>query len=899
MLYWARALTLLAQYKIKLRKRKMQKLKNKTMTIMIALILMISMTISTVALPTAKGAGTKMTYAFIGATPNPNGVGQQTLFRFGITDQTASTLYSWTGITVTVTSPDGTNATLGPFKTDSTGGSWCYYTPTMVGNYTLQSHFPEQTNPNSGNGIPLNTVMLASDSPVVTFVVQQEPIPSYPNVPLPTDYWTRPINDQFNSWAAIGGNWLTASNLAPTYNRIAIGNDNAPTSPHVLWSHSLNQAAGLVGGSLSPWSNITLDRMSAGDAYEGKFLGSVIMLGNLYYRDSSSVSTTCEYTCINLHTGETLWTQTLLNNLTLSRGQIFNWNSIDLFGSYAYLWATANAGTRPLLGLPSTAGTIWCAFDPITGNYMYTLYGLPSGSTVYGPNGEILIYTLNQANGWMTLWNSTNIPALYASTDIGSMGWGQWEPQGKIVNATGLTGTTTNMQPSSSYLTPLGLNGYMSNVTIPKGLPGSVISVLDDRIMGGTYSTTAVNLWAVSRAPETLGQLLYNATWTPPAAWAAGNVTVGWCATSDYAQNGVLILGEKETVQDYAFSTETGQYLWVTKPESTYLDYLLIGMGATGSRMIDSIYDGRFYQGSYAGVLYCYNITNGDLLWTYTASNPYAEGATWGQWPLYPMFIANGMFYFTSTEHSGYEQSLPPGAPMICLNATTGALIWREDGLFRGTHWGGYPIIGDSIIVSMNGYDQQIYAIGKGPSAITVQAPMTGVTVGDSLVIRGTVTDVSPGTQQDALKLRFPNGVPAVSDANMSDWMGYVYEQFPTPTNVNGVQVTIDVIDANGNYRNIGTTTSDSSGMFTFAWTPDITGSYTVIATFAGSQSYYGSSAESSFVASAAAPTASPYPVAANPLPSTEMYIAVAAAAIIVAIAIVGALILMAVKKRP
>jgi hypothetical protein len=176
---------------------------------------------------------------------------------------------------------------------------------------------------------------------------------------------------------------------------------------------------------------------------------------------------------------------------------------------------------------------------------------------------------------------------------------------------------------------------------------------------------------------------------------------------------------------------------------------------------------------------------------------------------------------------------------------------------------------------------------------------MTGVTVGDSLVIRGTVTDVSPGTQQDALKLRFPNGVPAVSDANMSDWMGYVYEQFPTPTNVNGVQVTIDVIDANGNYRNIGTTTSDSSGMFTFAWTPDITGSYTVIATFAGSQSYYGSSAESSFVASAAAPTASPYPVAANPLPSTEMYIAVAAAAIIVAIAIVGALILMAVKKRP
>jgi len=90
--------------------------KNKIMTIIIALILMISMAMSNFALPTAKGASTMTTYAFIGATPNPNGVGQQTLFRFGITDQTASDLFSWTGITVTVISPDGKTTTLGPLK---------------------------------------------------------------------------------------------------------------------------------------------------------------------------------------------------------------------------------------------------------------------------------------------------------------------------------------------------------------------------------------------------------------------------------------------------------------------------------------------------------------------------------------------------------------------------------------------------------------------------------------------------------------------------------------------------------------------------------------------------------------------------------------------------------------
>jgi len=880
----------------------MKALKNKTMTIMITLILMIPMTISIVALPAAKGAGTKSTYAFVGATPNPNGVGQQTLIRFGITDQLASTLYSWTGITVTVTDPNGVKSTLGPFTTDSTGGRWCYYTPAIVGNYTLQSHFPQQTNPAATGSIPTGTVMLASDSPIVTFVVQTEPIQSYPFLPLPSDYWTRPINDQFLSWASIGGNWLTATNLAPTYNRIAIGNDYAPQSPHILWTNSLYQPAGLVGGSLSPWSNIANARMSLGDAYEGKFLGSLIMLGNLYYPDTSSVALNRQYHCVDLHTGQTLWTQTLLNNLTLSRGQIFSWNSIDLLGSYAYLWATGNAGTRTILGLPATAGTIWCAFDPITGGFLYALYGLPGGSTKIGENGEMLIYTLNQANGWMTMWNSTNIPALFASTEIGSMGFYQWEPQGKMLNATGLTGTTLNAQPSPYYLTPLGLNGYMWNVTIPKGLQGSVISVLDDRIIGGTYNTTAVNLWAISIEPGTEGQLLFNNVWVPPAYWASGNVTIGWCATSDYSKNGALILGIKETIQDYAFSTESGQYLWATQPESTYLDYATIGLGSTSSRSIQSIYNGRFYQGSYSGVLYCYDMTSGNLLWSYTVSNPYAEGATWAEWPLYPMFSANGMIYFTSAEHSGYEQALPPGAPMICLNATTGSLIWREDGLFRGTHWGGYPIIGDSIITTMNTYDQQIYAIGKGPSSIKVQAPMTGVNVGGSLVIQGTVMDVSPGTTSTALALRFPNGVPAVSDASMSSWMGFVYQQFPRPTNVTGVPISIDVIDSNGNYRNIGTVNSDSQGTFGLTWTPDIPGQYTVIASFAGSNSYFGSSAETYFTATAAAATAPPTSTPQADLATTTnlmTYMAIGVIAIIIAIAIVGAMLAMMLRKRP
>jgi hypothetical protein len=110
------------------------------------------------------------------------------------------------------------------------------------------------------------------------------------------------------------------------------------------------------------------------------------------------------------------------------------------------------------------------------------------------------------------------------------------------------------------------------------------------------------------------------------------------------------------------------------------------------------------------------------------------------------------------------------------------------------------------------------------------------------------------------------------------------------PSNTTGVSVTISVVDANGNFRTIGTPTSDSNGMFTFTWTPDIQGSYTVIASFAGSQSYYPSHAETSFAVSAAAPTASPIPVAAQP--PTEMYFAASTVAIIIAIALATILIL-------
>jgi outer membrane protein assembly factor BamB len=873
--------------KIKGKEKNMKNSKKKTFTL-IALFMMFGMVVSLFGLPAANAQGTKETYAYIGATPNPIGVGQETLLHTGITDQLASAIYGWEGLTISVERPDGETETLGPFRTDATGGTGTIYVPTMTGTYYLQTHFPEQTNPATTAGIPAGTVMLSSDSEKLALIVTEQPRVLYPTLPLPTEYWTRPINSQLREWSAVAGNWLWG--YRQNTNNFATGNDEAPDTAHILWAKSLT-TGGLVGEPLGDHS------FEIGDAYEGKFLGSIVMAGKLYFDKYATADPYHEIVCVDLHTGETLWSRTLLNNLTITRGQLMYWDTYDYHGVYDYIWATGNGGTRSLLGLSSSAGNPWCAFDPFTGDFVYALYGVPSGSVTYGPKGEIIVYTINTRNGWMTMWNSTNIPALTASKEYGSMGWGQWRAMGKIIDASGPDGVTLNGQPYTSPVTPFGLNGYMWNVSIPNDLPGGVQSLQDDRVIGGSFSTTEVNLWGLNlnESNGALGRVLFDTTWKAPAEWAAGNVTLAWAATSSEGVGGVFIINVKETRVAYGFSTGTGNYIWGPTEPRGYLDIYTMGLSASSMRAVSQIAYGKYYAGSYAGTLYCYDAHSGDLLWTYNATDPFNE-ILWGNnWPLYPVFITDGKIYLRHAEHSPVDPR-PRGAPFICLNATTGEEIWRVDGLFRGTHWGGYPVIGDSIIATMDTYDQRVYAIGKGPSAITVSAPNVGVTLGKSVLVSGMVTDNSPGAADYALTSRFPNGVPAVSDESISDWMLYLYGQFPRPANATGVEVVVSVVDPNNNIYEVGRATSDSSGIYNVAFIPEVPGKYTVIASFDGSGAYYGSFAEAGINVEEA-PAATPVPTQ-TPAPMTETYLLGLGIAALIAIIVIGLIIILMLRKR-
>jgi hypothetical protein len=144
-------------------------------------------------------------------------------------------------------------------------------------------------------------------------------------------------------------------------------------------------------------------------------------------------------------------------------------------------------------------------------------------------------------------------------------------------------------------------------------------------------------------------------------------------------------------------------------------------------------------------------------------------------------------------------------------------------------------------------------------------------------------------------------GKPCVSDDSMGTYMEYLHMQQPIDgmyhnITINGVPVSIDLIDPNGNPQHIADVTSDISGTFHYTWIPTIAGDYQITATFAGSGGYGSSWAETASVVTDATATPTTAPTqAATVLPPFELYFAATAIAIIIAIAVVGVLLL---KKK-
>ncbi len=893
----------------------MQTAKSKITAISIVVLLTLSLGASITLLPAANAHTPSWdipTFAYVIAVPNPIGVGQTTtIYMFlGNPPFDSSALendYRFRNYQLTITAPDGTaQKETFSYISDPTNNQFYRFTPTQVGAYSLNFTFPGQKvndYSHNNNSAYVNDYYLPSSYTAI-LTVQQDPISTTvsPIPPaIPTEYWARPIYGENTEWWSISSNWLGTGirgyGSMPGPNEGMFSGDSVgPQTAHIMWTKPL-QSGGIVGGNNF---EIKGAQWFEGSAYNQRFQNPIIVNGRLIYTEPVSFTGVASgpTKSVDLRTGEVIWSRNDVPALSLA--YIYDLEDPQQHGVYPAILFTSNFAR---------------AFDADTGNPMFNVTGVPSGTSVLGPQGEVLRYVLANAGttsspDWrLGEWNSTRLwsgmgfpgtlttglsPTLQNSSNLA-----QWSMSGS---------TMTNTFIVDASISTGAFNRYDWNVSIPwrNTMPSapSILSVFAGNMLlmrNGSYPSLGPNgyvpytYFAVnlnkSRGP--IGSVMWWSTVNPPAG--DRNITTVTFAGAE-AEAGVFVESYRQTMQFVGYSLADGRKLWGPTPSQAPLDYY--GSQGPGT-LADQIAYGKIYSSAYSGILYTYDLKTGNLLWTYGNGGPgnstNSNFEVPGPYPTFVNAIGNDVVYLVTSEHT-IQLPIYRGALMRAVNATTGKEIFTLSNINNEFATSSFAIA-DGFAATFNGYDNQIYSVGRGPSATTVTAPDVSVPFGTRIVIKGSVMDISSGTRQNEQAARFPNGVPASSDESMSDWMSYVYQQKSMPTNFKGVVVSLDVLDSNGNFRNIGTAETDSSGKFSFVWKPDIPGKYTVIARFAGTNGYWPSFSETAFdVSEEVPPTATPTPI---PQSLSDQYFVPAVAGIMALIVIVGAVILLALRKRP
>ena len=807
----------------------------------ITLILILTMTVSIATIPAgAQSLEEIPTYLLLSVAPSPVGQGQPVYVNVFLSKPPLTAGLGGSGdmyenITVEMLRPDGNTEVFGPYRSDSTGGAWFSWTPDQVGEYVFQAFYPGQTL--TGEGVEVfmeggstgeegaGIEVLPSVSDEVTLVVQEDPVPAkYVSPSLPDEYWSRPIYSTNYQWAQLGGSWfgLRSPSFATTGMYDATGNFNpyttAPNTAHIVWTKPTH-FGGQVG--LPVEADQTSQYMSTSIATN--YFEPIILNGILYYTHyAGPTALKSSWEAVDIRTGETLWSRSAgeTGDEVIRMGQILRYHSIQEYGAWAFLYACESAG---FFSTP----TFFAIYDAMTGEFVANITGIQNPPFLMDFEGEqqgtLMGYYTSGGN--LTLWNSTKL--------MMSKSWDQ-----------------ITIRPSGTYEWDSGIEW---SVPVPTQLNGVNIS------LGIGARTPEVILLRSAPSPGMFVELNYGYQITAGVDARTGEILWGPInqtlpALQDIsllaARDGVYILHNKDTNEAYGYSLEDGDKLW-GPVALTGNAWSHIARGA------DIAY-GNVYIWDFGGYVNSLDIETGELQWTYTRGSagydtPYG---IYELWHFGTHSIADGKLFLS--EGSMYNPPLHP-SEKLAIDCETGELVWSilsYTGRCPAAHADGY-------MIQWNCFDSQIYSFGKGPTCTTITASPKVSVHGSSVLLEGTVMDISSGAEQAGVVERFPNGLPAVSDDSMTSWMEYVYMQQARPADVTGVTVKLEAIDPNGNYQNLGTTTSDSYGNYGFAFVPDVEGTYMVIATFDGSESFY-SSTETAYI------TVDPAPAAATPIEPDE-----------------------------
>ncbi len=807
------------------------------------------------------------TGAYLSMRPNPIGIGQSLLVNVWLSPGTYHA-FPMIGLTVDIIKPDGTTMTVGPFNTyvgDST--AWFEMIPDQVGTWQLKFSFAgtyiaagqywdapgSETGGFAASGKYYNLGASIYYTPEETgwqnLTVQESMISSWPYRPLTTDYWTRPINPMWRDWGQSIGDYPFNTLYYYSNGRILYPEQKyrftpyvtAPNSAHILWKRTLDTTgpAGMVGG-------YTWDYSLAPNAGTP----SIIYAGRCYQSitkafDNGSSGTV--FQCYDLKTGQVYWERALLG-ATPNIIEYFPPGAPTVGGGAATIARETDADQGWGISLIAISGSQLYKYNPATGAQTANISISPiSGGTYYMPGFALTIQDLGSSKpaaqryrliNWTTFGTSTNFTSRIASNI-------SWTRSALTGGMGGAADYEANLAASVAWNTPPGPQwGVGTEIIVTDLLTGQDVwhyqtnDTLDENIQG-----TSSSIWYN-------GKLAFNAHnrhWT-------------------------------------CFNGRTGQKVWTS--ESTEYPWGAWWPYSVATYPFNET-DAAIITGTYEGV-YAINWADGKILWHYSTESfavPFE-----GPYNAEPFFtavtLADGKVYAFNGEHT---PSFPRDRAWstFCINATTGEEIWKiHNPMTPGA-------VADGCLTASNGYTGEMFVFGKGKTATTLTAPDTIIAKGNGVVIKGTVMDQSPAQ---------PN-TPCVSKGSMGLQMEIIHLQMPQTgiwgnESITGVPVILTAIADDGTVTDIGSTTTNGYyGTFTMPWTPPNEGTYTIMASFAGDDSYGSSTAATGISvgpAATVAPTTSPAAaITASEVASQLMTpLAIAVVAIIIAIAIATVLII-------
>ena len=784
------------------------------------------------------------TEARLSLRPNPIGVGQTFLVNIW-TNPGLHIERFHPDYTVTITKPDGTKEVIVMDSYCADATAWFEYVADQVGDWKLKfdflgTYFPKglyyqgiiypnlaAIGPYTAGGFsgPTNlesAYYKPSSTPEQILVVQNEQVASWPASPLPTDYWTRPISIENREWWPIAGNY-------PWY-----GPSTAP-----LWDE------------LYPNTNrYCSDRYRFTPWVEGPESAHVVwkQLGQTGAGIAGGDNTIDSY------------------NPEASRP---NSPTIILSGR-AY-----QTYTKP--GSGKTGVTYWQCYDIRTGEVFWerpleTGESAPTAicyeiadPAVPGTNFKATLSVTLQyiGGGYLRKYNPWT-GVMSGNYSISPLTTGTYYMNGYALSVQN-AGTTANPAYRLINWTTLGSsNNFTVRIASNTTYARSSLPTLVDYNVGLGATVSGITQAGAFAGITVTGYDLKTGT----QLWTKTTDDPLFSGSSSVADHGKVAV---VSMRGYwlCWDLRTGNLAW--KTEELEYPWDASGWGVYG---VQSAYGFIYWEGYMA--LYAIDWETGKIAWKYHEPSVPFETPYSGYVSLRSnALVADGKIYLCNDEHSP-TSPLTRGWKLHCVNATTGEGIWKITGSMRPS------AIADGYLAGANMYDGYLYWFGKGKSATTVEGPKTAIALGQSVVITGTVLDKSPGQP----------GTPCVSKESMTTQMEYLHMQLPIDgkwhnETMIGVPVVLTAIDQDGNPTEIGTaTTSAYYGTFEKAWTPPAEGTYKVIATFAGDDSY-GSSGASTAVVVGPAPAPIEIPVQIAP-PDYTLTLLGGFIAVMIAVALVG-----------